>query len=198
MQAVLDKQAVAYGMGMGVNKRTFDGARYLLNNYTGKLLLDADALNSIAQFGDIPTLFKDKRCQVVVTPHVKEFSRLSKQSVDEILDKGLYAATEFAKRYGIVVALKGAVTTVTDGESIWLNDKGSSGQAKGGSGDALSGVIAALMGQGLSPLDAAKSGVYLTGVSAELVEKDRGQYAMISSDVIDGLGKAFLTLYDNE
>ena len=198
MRAVLDKQAVAYGMGMGVNKRTFDGARYLLNNYTGKLLLDADALNSIAQFGDIPALFKDKRCQVVVTPHVKEFSRLSKQSVDEILDKGLYAATEFAKRYDVVVALKGAVTTVTDGESIWLNDKGSSGQAKGGSGDALSGVIAALMGQGLSPLDAAKSGVYLTGVSAELVEKDRGQYAMISSDVIDGLGKAFLTLYDNE
>ena len=200
LQAVLDKQAVAYGMGLGVSKRISDGAKYLLQNYTGKLLLDADAINALAIYekDNVSRIFSEKKCEVVLTPHVKEFSRISGQTVEEILDKGAFSAVEFAKAHGVVVVLKNAVTTITDGEEISVNVAGSAGQAKGGSGDALSGVITALMGQGIAPLDSAKAGAYLLGVSATILEREQGQYSMLATDVINGLGRAFLSLYDNE
>ena len=200
LQAVLDKQAVAYGMGLGVSKRVSDGAKYLLQNYKGKLLLDADAINALAKYekDNLSRIFTEKKCEVVLTPHVKEFARISGQTIEEILDKGACSAVEFAKTHGVIVVLKNAVTTVTDGEEIAVNVAGSAGQAKGGSGDALSGVITALMGQGVAPLDSVKAGVYLLGSSASILEREQGQYSMLATDVINGLGRVFVSLYDNE
>jgi NAD(P)H-hydrate epimerase len=191
MRAVLDKQAVAYGMGMGVNKRTFDGARYLLNNYTGKLLLDADALNSIAQFGDIPTLFKDKRCQVVVTPHVKEFSRLTNLSIDEILNGSVSTAKRFAFEKDVTVLLKGASTIITDGIKTVLTDTGCSAQAKGGSGDVLAGLIGGLCATGLSTFDGGVVGAYIAGLAAQIASEKYSGYSALPTDYIQEIGVAF-------
>ena len=200
LDGLLQMQAIAYGMGMGVNKEVCEGAKYLLNEYTGKLLLDADALNALAKYekGNLQNLFTNKKCEVVLTPHVKEFSRLTGRTVSEILGQGMLAPVEFAKTHAVTVLLKGAVTTITDGKKICVNAVGSAGQAKGGSGDALSGVVAGLLGQGLSVFDGAVAGAYWLGKSAENVAKNMGEYSMLSTDVIDGLGKAFLALHATE
>ena len=195
-EKLLSYDAVAYGMGMGLCEDAYLGVKYLLENYTGKLILDADALNALAKFGkaEMQTLFEKKRCSVVMTPHVKEFSRISDLTVTEILSAGSAAAKPFAKTYGVTVLLKNAVTTVTDGDKVYLSIAGTAGQAKGGSGDALSGVIAGLCASGLSVTDGAIAGAYLAGTAAEFAAEEYGEYSLLATDVIEKLGAAFLSL----
>jgi hypothetical protein len=100
-----------------------------------------------------------------------------------------------AKKYGVSVLLKNAVSILTDGERTLVNTTGTAGQAKGGSGDVLAGVIAGLCGGGLSVFDGGTVGSYLTGRSAELLKETHGDYSLLASDVVGGLGKAFLDLF---
>ncbi len=197
MRELLGYDAVAYGMGMGVSEEVFLGAAYLLTRYEGKLILDADGLNSLAAFGEISTLFQRKKCQLVITPHAKEFSRLTSTSVDKVLEKGKKLAEEFAVDYQTTVLLKGADSLITDGKQRLINTTGNSGQAKGGTGDVLSGVIVGLCAQGLSTLDGAIVGAYLVGKSAELVAVKLGEYSMTASDIILHLGGAFLSVLED-
>lgn len=196
MQKLCAYSAVAYGMGMGIDEEVARGAEWLLQHYQGTLILDADALNALAKYRleTLHYLFKTKQCGVVLTPHVKEFSRLTGACVQEIVEQGLTAPFAFAKENGVTVLLKNAVTIVCDGAKTALNIRGSAGQAKAGSGDVLSGVIAGLCAQGLSAFDGACVGAYLTGKSAELAEEQKGEYALLARDVIDGLPRAFLSL----
>jgi len=198
-QTLLPYDAIAYGMGMGISEDTAQGAKWLLTHYHGKLILDADGLNSLAQFerGNFTSIFQKKTCDVVLTPHVKEFSRLSGESVEEILKGGFASPVRFAGEHNICVLLKNAVSMITDGKETFLNVNGNSGQAKGGSGDVLSGVIAGLCASGISALDAAKIGAYLTGLSAEIVAKEKGEYSMLPSDVVATLGRAFLQITED-
>ena len=196
MQTLLGYSSVAYGMGMGVDEEVARGAEYLLKEYQGTLILDADGLNALVEYRkeQLSQLFKTKKCGVVLTPHVKEFSRLTGENVQVILENGLSAPYAFAKEHGVTVLLKNAVTLVCDGERTALNVHGSAGQAKGGSGDVLSGVIAGLCAQGLSPFTGGCMGAYLTGVAAEIAERKKGEYAMLPRDVIECLPEAFLDL----
>ena len=189
---LLAYDVVAYGMGMGCSQEVANGAAYLLCQYTGKLILDADALNSLALYKkeEFSTLFGDKKCDVVLTPHVKEFSRLSGDSVEEIVDGGLSAPCAFAAEYGVNVLLKNASSIVTDGTRVALNTTGNSGLAKGGSGDVLAGVIAGLCAQGLSTFDGACLGTFTVGKAAELATQEIGEYALTATDVVAHLGKA--------
>ncbi len=198
MQEVASYDTVAYGMGMGASIAVAEGALWLLRNYTGTLILDADALNSFAFFGreKLSEALAQKKCDVVLTPHIKEFSRLSEETPTVILEKGLDAPKEFAKRHGVSVLLKNAVSILSDGERVAVNITGTAGQAKGGSGDVLAGVIAGLCAQGLSAFDGAQAGAYLTGRAAELATETRGEYSLIATDIIEYLGKAFLSLYE--
>ncbi len=200
LDELLSMQAIAYGMGMGVSQEVCEGAEYLLSKYTGKLVLDADGLNALAKYakGRLADIFAQKQCEVILTPHVKEFARLCPSSVAEIIERGMCAPVAFAKAHGVSVLLKGAVTTVTDGSRILVNTAGSAGQAKGGSGDALAGVIAGLLGQGLSAMDGGIVGAYLLGRSAELLEKEHSAYSILASDVLDNLGRAIAELYTTE
>ena len=194
MQQLLGYDSIAFGMGMGVSKEVFKGVCYLLERYTGKLLLDADALNSLARFhgGRLKSLLANKKCDVILTPHSKAFSRLSGWSVEEILKDSLSLAQTFAKEYGITLLLKNAYTVVTDGTRTRINTTGNSGQAKGGTGDALAGVIAGLLAGGVSAFDGGVAGAYLVGKSAEIAAPDIGEYSMTASDLIGYLPKAFL------
>ena len=196
---LLSYDSVAYGMGMGVSEAVAKGAAYLLRSYTGRLVLDADGLNSLAAYKkeEFLELFQNKKCDVVITPHIKEFSRLSGEEVSEIIAKGLYAATPFAKEYGVTVLLKSAASILTDGKRVVLNTSGTSGQAKGGSGDVLSGVIAGLCAMGTSAFDGACAAAYLVGKAAEIATAVKGEYSLTATDIIESLGSAFLFVTEN-
>ena len=188
--------SLAVGMGMGQSKRLAKLAVALLENFAGRLVLDADALNSLAKYkaDNLDGIFLQKKGEVVITPHIKEFSRLTKLTVAEILQDPVKHAQDFAQKWQITVLLKGARTVITDGKRTVINERGTAGQAKGGSGDLLSGLIAGLCAQGLSVFDGAKAGAYLAGYSAEIAEKDYGEYSLLATDTAECLGKAFLAL----
>ncbi len=192
MRPLCDFDAVAYGMGMGCSEEVCKGATWLLENYEGKLILDADGLNSLAQYGDIEPLMAMKKCDVLLTPHAKEFSRLSGLTVEEILSSGVDAPKVFAKKWGCKILLKGATSILTDGEKLFLCAVGNSGQAKAGSGDVLSGLIPSIAAQKCSLLESAICGSFLAGQAADLAAREEGEYSLTATDILARLGKSFL------
>ncbi len=189
--------SIAYGMGMGISRQVADGAAWLIEHFSGKLILDADALNSLAKYCSLADVFARKKGDVLLTPHVKEFSRLAKISVEEILSKGLSAAKEFALRHGVTVLLKNAVSVIENGKNACINERGTAGQAKGGTGDVLSGVIAGLCASGLSTFDGACAGAYAVGYAAELAGEKISEYSLTATDLISYLGGAFLRITED-
>lgn len=195
-EKLLAYDSIAFGMGTEISDSVFQGVKYLLKNYKGRLILDADALNSLSKYGkgNFEEIFCDKKCDVLLTPHIKEFSRLTGESAEKILERGTAAPKEFAEKYGVTVLLKGAASVITDGRRTAVNTAGSPGQAKGGSGDVLSGLIAGLCAGGISAFDAGISGAYLAGKAAEFAAAELGEYSMTASDEIAFLSEAFLSL----
>lgn len=189
--------SIAYGMGMGISRQVADGAAWLVEHFSGKLILDADALNSLAKYCNLEELFSRKKGDVLLTPHVKEFSRLSGNSVEEILANGFTAAKEFATRHGVTVLLKNAVSVVENGKKACVNERGTAGQAKGGTGDVLSGVIAGLCASGLSVFDGACAGAYAVGFAAEIAGEKISEYSLTATDLISQLGASFLRITEN-
>ena len=185
---LLEKDAVAIGMGMGANQETFNAVKYLLENYTGKLLIDADGLNALSKFG--VEVLKNKKCEVVLTPHVQEFSRLIGVEKTQILLDQITYAKNFAKEYGVVVLLKNATSIITDGERVILNVTGSPSMAKGGSGDVLSGFICGLLARSLDVFGASSVGAYVFGKAGELATKDSNEYSVVATDIIKKLPSA--------
>ncbi len=194
MHELLVYDSIAYGVGMGVSEEVYLGAKWLLKHYTGRLILDADGLNSLAAYhrGEFAWLWREKKCDVVLTPHAKEFSRFTSREMAEILKNGYLLADELATGKGVTVLLKGTVSYVTDGERKYVNAAGNSGQAKGGTGDVLSGVLAGLCAQGVASLESAALGSYLVGKAAEIAARAAGEYSLTASDILAHLGKAFL------
>jgi len=199
MENLLGYSSIAYGMGMGATEAVAKGAAYLLRRYTGKLILDADGLNSLAVYekDNLSSLLCNAKCDVVLTPHIKEFSRLCGRQVEEIVKDRIGLAVAFAKQNKITLLLKSAASVLTDGERIWLNTAGNSSQAKGGSGDVLSGVIAGLCAMGASAFNGALAAAYLTGKAAECASAVLSEYSVTASDVISYLGAAFLGVAEN-
>jgi NAD(P)H-hydrate epimerase len=134
-----------------------------------------------------------KKADVVLTPHPGEMRRLWSSVFRELLPEDReQCALRFAQKCGCVVVLKGAGTVVTDGERVYVNITGNPGMATAGSGDVLTGVIAALIGQGLSLCDAAVLGVHVHGLAGDAAAKIKGQVSMIAADIIEHLGHAFI------
>ncbi|MDR1599047.1 MAG: NAD(P)H-hydrate dehydratase [Oscillospiraceae bacterium] len=144
---------------------------------------DADALNALADSGLCPP------ANTVVTPHPGEAARLLGMSVPEIAADPVKAARLLRQRTGAVTLLKGSTTVVTDGEAIALNVNGSPAMAKGGMGDALTGVIAAMLAQGLPPYDAARVGAFLHGQAGSRAAAALGERSALASDLIDYLSR---------
>ena len=195
---ILSYECVAYGMGLGVTQDVARGAEFLLKEYTGRLVLDADALNALSALGvNTDALFVNKKCDVAITPHVKEFSRLTGQSVEEILQSPIESAETLARRWKVTVLLKNAVSVITNGKETALCSAGNAGQAKGGSGDVLSGLAAGLCAWGKDVFSAVKTAAYLSGKAAEIAAKTVGEYALTATDCISALGAAFLSVSEN-
>ncbi len=181
--------AVAFGMGAGVGEQTRALLGELLKGYQrGVLVLDADALNTLAACGT--ELLKRHKCPVVVTPHIREFSRLTGKTAEEILHDPVACAQSFAREYNVTVVLKNNRTVITDGARTAINLTGSPALAKGGSGDALAGFLAGTCARGVPPFEAAVVSCYVCGRAGELAARDLGEYAPDAEDVIARLPAA--------
>ena len=182
IEKLLSSDAICVGMGMGVTRENYKIIKFLLENYKGKLVIDADGLNTLSKYS--VKILKNKKCDVLITPHVLEFSRLSEKEKEEIIKEPIKYAHEFAKEYKVTVLLKSAVSVITDGKIIFINTTGNSGMAKAGSGDVLSGLTCGMLARGLDLIDGATISAYLFGKMGEQVKKEQNEYTMTASDLI--------------
>lgn len=174
--------AIAIGPGLGVSKGTYKLIYSLFPN-SCPLIIDADGLNVIAHHPDI---LKKIQAQVIMTPHPGEMSRLIKKSVEYIQKNRLSVAKETAKRFGCIVILKGYKTVVAEPSGkTFINPTGNPGMASGGVGDVLTGMIAGIVAQGIAPGEASILAVYLHGLAGDLAAKEKGEYGMIASDLVE-------------
>jgi ADP-dependent NAD(P)H-hydrate dehydratase len=151
------------------------------------LVLDADALNALQ--GHTHCL-NHRPAPVILTPHPGEFARLIGSDIATMQARRQALATAFAAEHQLVLVLKGYRTIVTDGQRVYVNSTGNPGMATGGTGDVLTGLIAALLGQGLDPFGAAQLGVYLHGLAGDLARDTVGEVSLIASDLLLYLPRA--------
>lgn len=189
-----DADACALGPGIGTHHETCELVKRLMKKINIPTVIDADGLNCFE--ADVnPLIEADFPC--VITPHPGELSRLIEIPTAEIASDRMRYAREAAEKLGKIVLLKGAPTYIADPEgNIYLNPTGNIGMATGGSGDVLTGIIAALLTQGLDPLEAACCGAYLHGMAGDLARADLGSIGMTPADMIDFLPEAFLMFRD--
>lgn len=171
---------IAFGMGIGVSGDNYDILKFIVENYEGRLLIDADGLNALANDTDI---LLNKKCDIVITPHVKEMSRLIAKDVSDVINDPIGVAKEFALKYSVTVLLKGASSVITDGKDVYVTATGCPSMAKGGSGDVLSGVIAGILaGRLFSVTKSAYVGAYITGKAGEEAMREYGEYGALARD----------------
>ena len=181
-------KAIAFGMGIGRESGAAALLRWLLTHYTGTLLIDADGLTLLA--AEDAALLRNTAAKVILTPHNMEFSRLSGHSIEEILADPIPLAKAYAAEHRVTLLLKGPATVITDGVRTLLTDRGCPGMATAGSGDVLSGVIAALCGYNSDLLLAAAAGAYTAGLAGELAEEETGAISMTAGDTANHLAAA--------
>lgn len=187
--------SLAFGMGMTDNVDTAEIIKYILKNYTLKLMIDADGLNALSPFVES---LKNTRCKVVITPHVKEFSRLTGINTQRILSDPVNYARSFAREYGVIVLLKGTATVVTDGTETVLVDRGSPAMATAGSGDVLDGIISGIMGYNDISVRSVACGAFLNGLSGEFSERKNSAISAIATDTLTEIAEAVKFLCNNK
>ena len=179
---------VALGPGLGVHRETVALIQRLLPDIRVPAVLDADALNALA--GDTGRLGA-LSAPAVITPHPGEFSRLTGIDISDVIADPVGVARELARTSGVTVVLKGAPTVVAaPAGPVFVNPSGNAGMATGGAGDVLTGVIAALIGQGLETVQAACLGVYLHGLAGDVSAHTHGQTGLIAGDLVAALPAA--------
>jgi len=189
LEAVSENDVVAFGPGVGTSGALRSVLEALLEKDQLRLIIDADGLNNLAGIKDWPAVLKAK---LILTPHPGEMKRLWSGLFREPLPSDRQQqAIQLAQQTKSVVALKGAGTVVTDGQKVYINKTGNPGMATAGSGDVLTGVITALVGQGLSDFDAAVLGVYIHGLAGDIAAEQIGQVSLMTTDIIDTLPEAF-------
>jgi len=190
LQLVKQNDVIAFGPGVSVAAGVRHVLEILIAQDGLRLVIDADGLNCLAKSSD---WLEKKKAHLVLTPHPGEMRRLW----DRLFRKPIPAdrtsqAAELAKKVACTVVLKGAGTVVTDGSRVYVNTTGNPGMATAGSGDVLTGIITALAGQGLCDFEAAVLGVYIHGLAGDIAAERTGQISLITTDIIDSLGTAFL------
>lgn len=183
------RDVVALGPGLGGRPETRAFVSEFLERLEKPCVLDADGLNAIAASGGLPASIS-RRCPLILTPHPGEMARLCDCSISEIQQDRKGQATRLAARWQAVVVLKGAGTIITDGERCEVHSSANPGLATGGTGDVLTGLIAAMVGQGLEPFEAAWLGVIFHARAGELARERYGEVSMTAQDVLDRLADA--------
>ena len=184
---------LAIGPGLGRSPTVPPMLRHLIAGLPDiPVVLDADGLYAFSPFTEE---FKHRPAPLVLTPHPAEFARLTGTAVPIGDDPRRDQSVAFARQFGVVLVLKGARTVVTDGRRIYTNTTGNPGMATGGSGDVLTGLIAALIAQKMEPFDAAVFGVWLHGRAGDLAANTFGEVSMTAADLLESIPSAF-AVYD--
>lgn len=178
--------SVAIGPGIGTDKKGENLLKLVITSINLLSVFDADALTLLAKDHDLLNKIPENS---ILTPHPKEFDRLFGKHTSD--DKRRQTAITKANELQLIIILKGHKTFITDGEQNFENTTGNSGLAKGGSGDALTGIITAFLSQGYEPINAALLGVYLHGLAADITLETQSAESMLITDVIENIGRAF-------
>ncbi|MBQ7768464.1 MAG: NAD(P)H-hydrate dehydratase [Oscillospiraceae bacterium] len=180
LQMLPQMDAVLIGPGLGQSDGTLTVLKTVLAKFTGPVVIDADGINLLAGHID---LLRGRAASTILTPHEGEFSRIAGQACKDRVAE----ARAFAADNQVILLLKGHRTVITDGATCYINQTGNPGMAVGGSGDVLAGMITALLGQGVAPLQAAACGAWLHGAAGDICEKEIGQYGMLPTDMLQVL-----------
>jgi hydroxyethylthiazole kinase-like uncharacterized protein yjeF len=173
--------AVAIGPGLGSHKETKVAVKELVKIIEGTklpLLLDADGLKAFSEFEH------KTKSPMVLTPHSGEYEMLTGKPPSQDLKERSEEVKETAQKLGTTILLKGCVDVISDGKRVKLNLSGNPGMTVGGTGDVLSGIVAAFLSQGADPFEAAVAGAFVNGASGDFVQSDKG-YHMVATDLLD-------------
>ena len=191
-ELVSNVKTVAFGMGIGTGEGAGKALEYLLEHYAGRLVVDADGLTLLSRMDQ--DRIRNVACTLVLTPHIKEFSRLTGLSTEEILNSPITAAEAYAKKNKVILLLKGPATIITDGETTYLTDTGCAGMATAGSGDVLSGILAAVLGYAADPLLGTAAAAWINGKAGEAAQRKYGSISMVAGDTVASIPEAVLSV----
>jgi len=186
----IEPTIIGIGVGLGTDAKTALAFEAFLKANKKPLVIDADAINLLAKKKALLKLLPEL---TILTPHPKELERLVGKWKDDF-DK-LKKTKAFAKKYKVIVVIKGANTITVFDDKLYINATGNPGLATAGTGDVLTGIITGLISQGYDALQATLFGVYLHGKSADILIEQIGYQSLIASDVIDGIALAYLDLF---
>lgn len=189
IEACAGKDALALGPGLALGARTLDVVSALIAEASIPIVLDADALNALSAAADLGEILRRARAPLVLTPHPKEMARLARSSVPEVQAHRVALARRFAMAHGVVLVLKGARTAIADVQGeVAINPTGNPGMATAGTGDVLTGCVAALCAQSLPAWSAARVATFAHGLAGDLMARRKGALGLTAMDVIDALG----------
>ncbi len=191
--AIKDLDVIAIGMGWTNTIDHLNILKYILENFTGYLVIDADGLNALVNHLEI---LKKSSANIVLTPHLKEFSRLTGLTIEEINQNKIEIASSFAKENNVILLLKGSTTTITDGKNVYLTSYGTPGMATSGSGDVLSGIIAGMLGYLKCDILTIAAAAVVNGIAGSLAEGKYTDISMIARDTINYLPEAIKMIRD--
>ncbi len=182
------KDTVILGPGLSMGEETGELVRQFLTRCDRTVVLDADGINALIGYEDF---LGKRKGPTIMTPHPGELGRLIGMSGREINDNRIEICVEFARKWNVVLVLKGAPTIVSDrGEISYINTTGNSGLATGGTGDVLTGAIGGFAAQGIDPFHAALCGTYYHGLAGDIAADLIGGRGMIAGDVMELLPEA--------
>lgn len=172
--------AILIGPGLARSAGSLAVVTYILTNFSGPVVVDADGINVLSAHKDI---LRGRTSPTILTPHEGEYQRLFGEKPTDRIGNTCSAAADL----GCIIVLKGHETVITDGETVYINPTGNPGMAVGSSGDVLAGVIVSLLGQKLAPLEAAAAAAWLHGAAGDICAEEIGQYGMLPSDMVQVL-----------
>lgn len=186
--------AISIGCGWGNGKNNFEILKGILKEYDLPVVIDADGINNLRK--DV-SILKNTKCRVVLTPHLKEFARLTNGSVDEIINDPIASAEKFATENNVIIVLKGPTTIITDGRKTYLCNRGCAGMATAGSGDVLSGIMVGVLGQKTNNLLLSVAyATYINGLAGEFAQKEFTDICMTSKDTVTKIPDAVIYCRD--
>ena len=178
-------KVLTIGMGLMDNDETLKLVKYVLDYYDGILILDADALNALSRIDSVS--LKKSKAKIILTPHLYEFSRLSHKEVNEILSSPINAVKNYCLENNVIVLLKGSTTIVSDGNKVYLINRGTPGMAKGGSGDVLSGLLTGICCLDEEIVTKVAKAAYINGLAGERASKQRSEVTMTPRDTVKNI-----------